>query len=265
MQIFRFQVGGKDYFIYSTDKETARQQLERLYPETATGGGYDKASIAPVQTVPDGTPEEFIIRENEQFSGKIDEERKGDLLDRPERFQKFQQEFLPDFMQPFTRARQAVGEAIPGLNIGGGFGRSIANVFANPLANLATIGTLTGGQAQPITFTGASPFQQARTAFQDLLNQQSIIDPISGITANPFLQDIQNPDVYPGFGVTQNKFAQEAAQLARSAARGQYGGLGEKFLPNINQLLQGFEESPGFGTEGGFLPYLQRRLGLRFE
>ena len=264
MQIFSFQVGGIDYFIYSTDKETARQQLERLYPETATGGGYDKASIAPVESVPDGTSEEFIIRENEQFSG-IDEQRKGDTLDRTERFQQFQKQFLPDFMQPFTRARQAVGEAIPGLNIGGGFGRSIANVFANPLANLATIGTLTGGQAQPITFTGASPFQQSRTAFQNLLNQQSIIDPISGRTVNPFLQDIQNPDVYPGTGVTQNKFAQEAAKLALGAARGQYGGLGERFLPNINQLLQGFEESPGFGTEGGFLPYLQQRLGLRFE
>ena len=117
------------------------------------------------------------------------------------------------------------------------------------------IQTAINQQGAPLRLTG-NPFQQAAQTFQNLVGMGRNPD-------NPFLSELQNPQLGVGTGVSRNPFAIEAEQLARGAARNRFGSLfANRFLPTSAQVLQDFQESEGFGRENTFLPFLQQRFGL---
>ena len=174
----------------------------------------------------------------------------------------FIQDYLPDFTQPFTQARQAIGRALPSMDITGGLGRSFANALANPLiTNFLARTAIDQPESARLEFTG-NPYAQSAQTFRDLLTASQTPQPVG--EENPFLQDLISPTITEGRGVSNNQFAQQAANLARSAARNRYGALfANAFAPRSDTVLQQFEESPGFGADASFLPFLHHSFGWR--
>lgn len=243
------------FFVQATSEAEAQRRGRQFGVGDVDDAG---AAIVTVDGVQDGLPENATVFNSQgqnigsrafntgAFGGQGDA---GDIR------QDFLDQFLPDFTSPFVQGRQAVGRALPNIDITGGFGRAAANLLATPLTSLRNIQTAINQERAPLELTG-NPFQQAAQTFQNLVGMGRNPD-------NPFLSELQNPQLGVGTGVSRNPFAIEAEQLARGAARNRFGSLfANRFLPNQATVLRDFEESEGFGRENTFLPFLQQRFGL---
>jgi hypothetical protein len=244
------------FWVQATSEEEARQRGRQFGTNDVQDSG---AAIVTVGTVQDNLPDDSTVFNTQgQNIGKarIDDNLMND--DSLGLRKNFIEEFLPDFTQAFTQGRQAVGRALPNIDIGTGFGRSAANLLANPLVTTRNIQTAMDLAPAPLELTG-NPFQQAAQTFQNLISAAP-----ADRAQNEFLSELQSPQLGQGTGVTQNPFAREAADLARAAARNRFGAIfANRFLPRTENILQQFEESPGFGTDASFLPFLQQRFGLQ--
>ena len=243
------------FFVQATSEAEAQRRGRQFGVGDIEDSG---AAVVTVDGVQDGLPENATVFNSQGQNigsrafntGAFSQEGDSGQLR-----QDFLEQFLPDFTSAFVQGRQAVGRALPNIDITGGFGRSAANLLATPLTSLRNIQTAINQQRAPLELTG-NPFQQAAQTFQNLVGMGRNPD-------NPFLSELQNPQLGVGTGVSRNPFAIEAEQLARGAARNRFGSLfANRFLPTSAQVLQDFQESEGFGRENTFLPFLQQRFGL---
>tara|TARA_Y100000592_G_C5415182_1_gene290207 strand:- start:336 stop:1133 length:798 start_codon:yes stop_codon:yes gene_type:complete len=264
MRTYRVVIKGVTYYVNATSPEDAESKARRSR-FGATMLPDDTATVTE-SSIPEGVSDLNIINETtspQLYGGLGPAPPTGTVnpapLD-PADESSFFAQFLPDFTQPFTQARQAIGRALPNINISGGLGRSLANTLANPtISNFLARTALDQPERARLSFTG-NPFAQSATTFSDLV---SAARQPGSIGDNEFLRNLVNPVATEGQGVSRNQFAQQAANLARSAARDRYGSLfANAFVPQTSAVLQQFEESPQFGTDAGFLPFLQQRFGL---
>ena len=285
MNFYEITIGGQKYVVTAASREQALQIVQKLFPQKMStdfegknieaAPDYDADSLRQITTPEITVPEERRLDANTQIDDliqfgegqQIEEDAYKELMTRVQQ----------GFQRPETRFRQTflptMGDSGLGTGIIESLSRTLApTAFANFLANTALggFGSPTGGAMEGYTpqtyesFIQGTPniYQQAGTTFQNLINRAG--QGTAGLDSlNPLSQFI-NPTPTEGLGLTQNRLAGQAAQLARAAARNRFGGLfAQHALPNTGALLRGYDESPGFGTEGGgFLPYLQRTLGL---
>lgn len=261
MRTYRVVIKGVTYFVNATSAQEAETILRRSrFSDDILPA--EKATVTESSIPAGDTSNLNVINETTSPQlygglGPAPASVTGNLIEDETSF--FSQ-FLPDFTQPFTQARQAIGRALPNINIAGGLGRSFANTLANPtITNFLARTALDQPERARLNFTG-DPFAQSAATFSDLVAASRQPGSIGN---NEFLQNLVNPVATEGRGVSTNEFARQAANLARSAARDRYGSLfANSFVPQTASVLQQFEESPQFGTDAGFLPFLQQRFGL---